>query len=419
MRFILSLLLILSSISGFSQKNQLPYFDEITVDSSNLPITFDLRKTNSLSPVKTQPNGGCWASASNVTLESWLRYSGSGDFVFSDINLQLFNKFEEERNVNGNHLMATAYYSRLSGPVEKKQDLDSVSFVKAPLPYIVTDARFLPNDSKLIKQTIKNFGAVYSMMHFKKEETDSITLVYYTEKENINHVVSLVGWNDTLASNKGRGCWIAQNSLGIKFGEEGFFYIPYQDKNIIKHNAVWTNWISGNSNYDLYYIDTLGSYNGYGFDDTVCYGMVEYSAKQDGNLNKIASWIGEDSTRIKIEIYRSFNKETRVLNDLLITEESQLCRFAGYYTFDLSNPIHFDQGENFYVVIRYTHSNSKQPMPVEQFIKDYADPHISTGRCWINPNYEKWPNTWYEIGMESDYDFLSFDLNIRVSFLND
>lgn len=419
MRLLFAILYTLLSIYGFSQKDQLRNFDEIVVETNNLPISFDLRETNVLSPVKTQPNGGCWTSASNATLESWLRTSGYGNYNFSDINLQLFNGFTDERRTYGNHLMSTAYYTRQSGPIIKNKDTDSIKFVKASVPHLVTDARFLPNNPNLIKQTIKKFGPVYSMMYFKREETDSITSIYYTEKKNINHVVSLVGWNDTLSTKKGRGVWITQNSLGPKYGDDGFFYIPFQDKNILNNNSVWTKWLPGKHNFDLYYLDTLGSYNGYGFDTTLCYGLIEYTAQNDGVLNKVATWIGEDSTSIKIEVYQSFNKDSKALSDLLISEKNELCRFAGYYTFELSNPTHLLKGEDFYILIKYSHPTNKKPLPVEQFVKDYANPHINSGRCWINPDFQKWPNTWYEVGLDSDYDFLSFDLNIRAYFLND
>jgi len=419
MRFLFAIIFVLLLLSCFSQNDPLLDFDELVVDTINLPLTFDLRKSNILSPVKTQPNGGCWASASNATLESWLRVFGNCDYNFSDINLQLFNGFTDKRRTYGNHLMSTAYYTRQSGPIIKNKDTDSINFVKASVPKLVTDARFLPNDPDLIKQTILNFGPVYTMMYFKREETDSISSVYYTEKKSINHVVSIVGWNDTTTTKKGRGVWIAQNSLGLKYGDGGFFYIPFQDKNILKNNGVWTKWLPGEHHFELYYLDTLGSYNGYGFNNTLCYGMVEYTAQNDGVLHKVATWIGEDSTSIKIEVYKSFNKDSMALSNLLISEKPEICRFAGYYTYDLSMPLHLLKGERFYIVIKYSHPTNKKPMPVEQYVKDYADPHITSGRCWINPDFKKWPNTWYEVGTESDYDFLSFDLNIRVYFLND
>jgi len=419
MKLIIALPFVLISLAGFSQSSQKIDFDQIVIDSANLPDFFDLRNSAFLSPVRTQPNGGCWTSASNTTAEGCLRQAGYGNYIFSDINLQLFSGFDESRKVNGNHLMATAYYSRGSGPIVKDVNTDSVSFIKAIVPYCMTDARFLPNNPNIVKQTIMNFGPVYSMLYFKKEDTDTINHIYYTKIKKINHVVSLVGWNDTLVTIKGRGAWIAQNSLGIKFGDSGFLYIPYQDKNILKHNAVWSNWIPGNLDYDLFYLDTLGSFNSYGFDDTICYGMVEYTAHNDGSLNKIATWINADQTSIKVEVYKDFDKETKVLSGELISEQTTICRFAGYYTFDLLNSLHFVKGDKFYIVIKYSHPINKKPMPVEKYVKDYADPHISAGRCWINPNFQKWPESWYEVGLNSEYDFLTFDLCIRAYYLND
>jgi hypothetical protein len=228
-----------------------------------------------------------------------------------------------------------------------------------------------------------------------------------------------MGWNDTLLTKKGRGVWIAQNSLGINYGENGFFYIPFQDKNILKNNAVWPNWIRGNVNYDLYYLDTLGSYNSYGFDDTICYGMVEYKAEMNGTLNKVATWINAHQTSINIEVYNSFDKEKKILSGHLHSEKVILCKYAGYYTFELSETLHFAKDEVFYIIIKYSHHTNKKPMPVEQYVKDYGEPHITSGRCWINPDYQKWPSAWYEAGQNSEYDFLSFDLCIRALFFND
>jgi hypothetical protein len=391
----------------------------MVIDSAALPVSFDLRNSSFLSPVRTQPTGGCWSSASNATWESWLRKAGCGDYTFSDINLQLFSGFAENRKVNGNHYMSTAYYTRQSGPLEKNTETDSVCFKKATVPYLVTDARFLPNDPNLVKQSILNFGPVYSMFYFKKDYTDSTSHVHYTDIEKINHVVSLVGWNDTLQTKKGRGVWIAQNSLGINYGENGFFYIPFQDKNILKNNAVWPKWIPGNVNYDLYYLDTLGSYNSYGFDDTICYGMVEFMAEKNGTLNKVATWINAQQTSINIEVYRFFDKEKKILSGHLLSEKRLVCKYAGYYTIDLLKQLYFSKDESFFVAVRYSHPTNKKPMPVEQYVKDYCEPHINSGRCWINPDYQKWPEAWYEVGQDSKYDFLSFDLCIRALFFND
>jgi len=418
MKFSIVILFLFISIFGFSQENPKIDFDNMEIDSVDLPFSYDLRNSLILSPVRTQPNGGCWASASNNVLESILRRSGVGDFVYSDINLQLYSGFNIERKAYGNHLMSTAYYTRGSGPLIKGSDFDSVNFMNAPGPLLVTDARFLPNDPKLIKQTIQDFGPVYSMMYFKRQEMkDSVNHIYYTYDTNTNHVVSLVGWNDTMPTKKGRGAWIAQNSLGKSFAEKGFFYIPYQDPNILYHNALWNHWISDKSAYDLYYYDTLGAYNSYGFYDSVCAGMVEFTAQKDGVLDKVGTWITTHQTTIKVKVYTNFNKDNKELGGNVYSGSAKFCRFAGYYSYDLKTPLELKKDEKFYIVVTYINSMDK-PLPIEQYIKDYSSPHITSGKCWINPNPEKWPISWYEVGINSNYDFLSFDLCIRAYFLN-
>ena len=127
MKNIFIIILIILPLLLFSQHS----FDDFDFISDSLPEVFDLRKTGILSPVKTQPNGGCWASASNNVLESVLRNAGVGDYLFSDINMQLFSGFNIERKAYGNHLMSTAYYTRGSGPVLKSPENDSLSFINS------------------------------------------------------------------------------------------------------------------------------------------------------------------------------------------------------------------------------------------------------------------------------------------------
>jgi hypothetical protein len=45
---------------------------------------------------------------------------------------------------------------------------------------------------------------------------------YYT-----NHIVTLVGWDDTIQHRRGRGVWILRNSWGTGWGEDGYGYFAY------------------------------------------------------------------------------------------------------------------------------------------------------------------------------------------------
>ncbi len=399
---------------NIKQKAIIPDFDQQIILPKQLPEYYNLRNTGRLGDVKTQPNGGCWASASIGSVESFRRTFRYGNETLSDINLKLFHGFVPERNSNGNHYMATAYFSRRSGPLIKSPETDSVCFSAPRTDQYITQARYLPNDPEIIKKTIMDYGAVYSMMHFRRIDLDTLTNILYTETKKINHAVILVGWNDNLPTKKGRGAWIAQNSLGTDFGDKGFFYIPYRDPNILQYNAIWPDWIPYEENTNIYYYDTLGSYHSYGFRDTICYGLVKYTAEQDLIITKIATHINTAGSSCYAEVYDSFDTLAKKLSGLLAHTEETQCRFAGYYTIDLKNPVEINIGNDFFVMMKYTTLTDTLPLPVETFIQGYSKPHITAKSCWINPDYEKWPTTWYECGLESKWTTLNFDLCIRV-----
>ena len=417
-RFFFFIILFFLLFQSYSQEDIekviFPDIDNERFVGEDFPVVFDLRNTERISPVKTQPNGGCWASAATGSVESIWRTYGFGYFELSDINLKLYHGFVPERSTNGNHYMATAYFSRRSGPLLKNPETDSLYHKEPATAAYITDARYLPNDPQLIKQSIMDYGAVYSMMYYKKEILDTINNTYYTDVEKINHAVNLVGWNDTLITQGRRGAWIAQNSLGEKFGEKGFFYISYEDENILNYNAIWNKWIPYEPNSKIYYYDTLGSFYSYGFRDTICYGLVKYTAESDLEITKTGTFVNFPNTKIYAEIYKEFNDSSKALSGKLSEINEYHCKYAGYYTLDLDVPVQVAKGKDFFIMMRYITPNDTLPLPIETFIDGYSEPHVTSGKCWVNPNYEKWQNTWYECGPASEWKTLNFDLCIKV-----
>jgi len=65
-------------------------------------------------------------------------------------------------------------------------------------------------------------------------------------------------------------------------------------------------------------------------------------------------------------------------------------------------------------MMQYITPNDTLPLPVEKYIKGYSDPHVTDGKCWVNPNFDKWPNTWYKCGPTSKWKVLNFDLCIKA-----
>lgn len=400
--------------TSFAQEEK--KFDAIRVNPFDLPVRFDLRETNCLSPVRTQGTGGCWSSSTMVTIEPWIRRAGLGDYSLSDRNLQLMHGFDNSRNTYGNHYMATAYFSRGGGPVIRSSQFDSIAFRTPQTPFILSDARYLPGDPALIKQTIFDFGPVYSMLYFKRKSVDTTSYLLQpidNPLEHINHAVALVGWDDTLKAGKEVGAWIAQNSLGEKFGDSGFFYISYENESILKHNAVWPEWDPFDESYTVHYYDTLGSFNTSGFNDSICYGLVKFTAQEDCLLLRLATHIITPGTWVNFTVFSDFSMETGPSDSLGYTGKQQ-CVFPGYYTLETETEISLKEGQDYYVMAKYNAPYYTEPLPVEDVIEDYAYPHITTGTCWVNPNIKIWPDAWYACGEKSQYEALRFDLCIRA-----
>lgn len=414
---LLSILFFLSGLS-FAQHIERDIWggevDGSILDMMQLPVSFELRSSSRLSPVKTQPDGGCWTSATMVSVESLFRTFGYGNFEFSDVNLKVCHGYDHRRSSNGNHFMATAYFTRGSGPVIKNPEADSLCEITPKTAALITDARFLPDDPALIKKVIMKFGAVYSMMHFKKDELDSVTNIYYSDSEKINHVIDLVGWNDTVSTKAGTGVWIAQNSLGVKFADSGFFYIPYSDPNILKYNAIWNKWIPYDSLLHIFYYDTLGSYFSYGYNDSLIYGLVKYTAISNCEISGVGTSVNHTNTRVYAEIYKNFDRETGELTGKCAVIPERKCEYPGYYTLNIGPPVRLRKGEEFYILMRYIVPGASMPMPVEKYIDGYSNPTLTAGKSWINHDIDQWPDAWFETGKNAEYDFLKFNLCIKA-----
>ena len=137
----------------------------------------------------------------------------------------------------------------------------------------VTDYRILPADATIIKQVIYNNGAVFSNMHWEDSayrENDN-TYFYYSvnsDDNNADHAVTITGWDDNKETAGGIGAWIIKNSWGDDWGENGYFYISYNDTAVLNENAFWPDTIPYNPEAELYMYDNLGALSNFGQKNT-------------------------------------------------------------------------------------------------------------------------------------------------------
>jgi hypothetical protein len=388
--------------------------------SMTFPEIYDMRDSGWLTPVKTQSAGGCWAYSVMGALESRLMMLDYGLYDLSDNNLKYCHNYVPERSTNGNHWMATSYFARRSGPFLESEDPhpggtsnpgecpDSLT----PL-YYINQARYPPPDNiHAIKQTVLDYGVVWSLMYYHASYLNSSNhTYYYNGTKSVNHAGCVVGWNDTLTTDGGTGAWIVRNTYGPAWEDGGYYYISYNDTRFLIYNAYWPD-INENEEYSvLFQHDEIGGYWGAGGWNETAYGLVKFDAyTQDIVISKVGTFIVYAGTSIEIKIYSAFSDS---LSGLLASIDEVQLDLPGYYTFDLDSPVFLPSGQDFYVQVKYNSNNSdlKWPVPIEDTITGYSMPEIETGKYWINSDPETYPDGWFQLGHGTNFHY---DLCIKA-----
>jgi len=203
-----------------------------------LPSAFDLRDQDIFTPVKHQMNlGSCGAFAAVAVMEALIRME-TGKVV--DLSEQHVINCSDEWVASGISSVDAMKFMTENGivkeselPYEDKKTSKKPGHIfdyKLTEYYVVeTHKMELPEKVKTIKETILEYGPVATNMIFYKD-LDAYTEGIYewdgVATEEGGHWVVIVGWYDHFEIKNG-GYWICRNSWGPKWGEEGYFRIPF------------------------------------------------------------------------------------------------------------------------------------------------------------------------------------------------
>jgi len=371
-----------------------------------LPPVYDLRDEGMVTSVKDQGTcGSCWAFATYGSIEArWLE-TGFPEFDLSENNLNYGHGFEWLPCEGGNAVLSTAYLSRGDGPILEADDPyqgESGSYHPGltPVAYI-PDARFLPPDAMVLKQNVYDHGAVTTNMWWDDAYYNSMNHTYYCNlggDPETNHCVLIAGWDDELVTAGGVGAWIIKNSWGPGFGDDGYFFISYQDTRVNGFNAFWPNRDDYNPNATIHFYDRLGWVLGYGWSDDTDYAMVKFAFSADEQINRIGTWVNSSNATVGIDVFGNFDGSSPSMPMASIHDQN--CLFPGYYTFDLPSPIDVHSGDAIYVRVKYHTPGYDYSIPIEGFLEGYADPEIETGKCWVSSDGTD--GSWFDLGNNTE-----------------
>ena len=137
--------------------------------------------------------------------------------------------------------MVFGYLNSWLGPVLEINDLTDDKTALSPIlnsithiQNIIFPERHNYTDNDEIKKTIMKYGAVGTSLYQDSAFLNGNSYYYYGSASK-NHAVTIVGWDDDYSADNfyyappGNGAWIAKNSWGPDWGENGFYYVSYYD----------------------------------------------------------------------------------------------------------------------------------------------------------------------------------------------
>ena len=359
----------------------------------SVPAVYDLRQLNDVTPVKNQGGGtyggNCWAFSCIGAIESDWLVRGLGKFDLSERNLAACHGFVWGFGQGGNEAFAMAYLTRLAGPVADSLDpyIGRKQNCITGLPDVayVPEVRWIYNNRSLTKLAIMDYGGVTTNIYMDNLYYNSSNFTYYYGGPNVaNHSIAIIGWDDTKVTNGGTGAWIAKNSYGETWGENGYFYISYKEKSTLNPTVIYPNRWNAGTVSKLYCYAELGALSFFGNYDESATAVIKYYASSQQYIRKVGTFLARTGSTVDIEIYSEKDGDT--LKNLLNHYSSKPIRSVGYYTFDMPTLV---EGY-FYIKVSFTTPGFNTPIPIEIPVKDKTD----TSKYYANPKIEPSGEQW-------------------------
>lgn len=418
---------------------------------SGLPVRYSLVDAGASTEVKNQKSLGiCWAFSSLESIETGLIKKGlaNSSLSLSETHLaytafhgttsdssdptarETFQQINQVRwtRLGGNRYYSIATLGRGYGPVYDstyplswtfKADVrDSGSSNVSILDSVITDDAkkssvsrlkncywlFEPNNasgtarvSRIndIKKFIMNYGAVEIGLYTNSYAApyDAETNSFYSEQPvTPNHSVTLIGWDDekkTAASLP--GAFLMQNSWGSSAGENGLFWVSYEDRSIKAPSFYeMENTSLGSSTNEI-----IHQYDGTGYGSVIkpaqpsdtlrISGANVFKADTAQYIKEVSFYATAAPISYTISIYRYVKSSPDT--GVLVHTQNGSTSYAGYFTVDLTKKIPVAKGEKFAVQLQFNNKNGYVPHEKTNYRTYEAQPgqsYLYDGTTWTD-----------------------------------
>lgn len=416
---------------------------------ANLPARYDSRNVNErclVPAVRNQdPYGTCWCFSSIACLEINLIKNGLADLGvdLSEQHLAFFSNYSAPDPLGnddvarswydasksggvsyldrgGNQNMAAMALMNWKGAVE--EGLVTMDMVQAGLDadnselayghdtYYMSNWYQIPaTDQAAMKAAILEYGAIginyYSDNQYYNRQTAA---EYCPESKATNHAVTIVGWDDfyrrvnfnTEPAND--GAWLVRNSWGSRWGDQGYFWLSYEDKSIFQYAYAFEGQKS-----DLYD-------NNYQYDHATASGYMRvtqaanvYTTKANGSkmeeLKAVGISLSDAGINYSLQIYTNLSDPANPTSGEpeLTVPQTGITGYAGYYLIPLDRNIMLEPGDTFAIVFELSReSGERAAISCEYPSSSYR--HSETEAASGESFYISRGNRWIDFGTQEN-----------------
>lgn len=371
--------------------------DTVLISSDSLPEKYSARDEGYITEIEDQQYSPlCWSFSSITTLETFLNKNNKYKYPFSNFHMPYILRGKEDShwvgdewlNEGGRPEMALGYFSSWHGA--RKEGTDNCvktdetffdydagkfrrEYVKGEATEIMqnfdneTIAETLPdsiiyldtNNKGSIKSAVKDYGAVSTSLCVAEVYYDNSLTNYFAPsieaaeaEDGGGHAIAIIGWDNSYskenftgkAQPQNNGAWICQNSWGDYSGDDGLFYISYEDGTLFNKDFGPTWCIKSTHNiseYETLYNDNedAGPFTAY-----TPYSnkpKIYYFNKFDFGKNEVLDDIGFQ-TYTQGESYKAYyapDKSGKPDLDSMHLLKSGNVDYAGYVKIDLDTDL--------------------------------------------------------------------------------
>lgn len=334
-------------------------------DISRYPEVYDYRKLGYVTDVKNQKSkSSCWAFGSIAALESSIlkatnkKLDLSENIIFN--SMLKFSKYGE--NSTGELAMLLlpigSFISWLGTYPSEYDEFDELSKISE---YTSTDSNVHVQDVLLMnrlrnvenndiyKQDLYKYGGIVININGQYNNNtlyNPRTGCFYAPTDiGNNHVVCIVGWDDTISRNNfptmppGDGAWIIKNSYGPDWADKGYYYLSYYDSVLLNRQAfcfIFNNTVAYNK---VYQTDISGSNDDFLYPDSgdVIHYVNKFNMTDDDYIAAVGTYFNQKGVNYEIRV---------IVNDYFKHVQTGTSDFYGYSTIKLNKYVPVKRNDN-------------------------------------------------------------------------